>query len=146
MENYRFAITDDGTIVAFGRELQKEVYHKYLEANGLTEENVMDAGQDWEAIQEGLSEEDLAKEQPNLLPEKYSGDIYANLESIRKDLGNIGLYNYFDLILEDIVGCDAPLLGFDDDEDRFRTAEILKHIGYKVETVVESDRILEVVR
>lgn len=134
--NYRFAIGSDGEIVSFQPDFQREVYHRYLEVNGLTEWNAMDAYTDWKELQEGLSDEELESEQPSPLPEKYAGDIYEELFEIYVDLSSIGIFAYDpEVCFDDMAGMTPYYYDFDGDTHDIpyhRVCEVLVRLGYEV--------------
>ena len=132
---YRFAIKSNGEIVTFQSEFQKEVYLRYLELNRLTEDNVRDAYTSWKEVQEGLTEKELALEQPSPLPEKYSGDVYEELYEIYKDLSIIGLFACDpELCFDDLIRMTPYFCDLDEDYHPFsyvQICELLTKLGYE---------------
>jgi hypothetical protein len=128
MMNYRFVIASDGEILAFDKGFQKEVYQRYLKANGLTETNVFDANTDWD---------ELDDECPSPLPKKYSGDVYENLNRIYRELYSIGVWTELDVIFENIVGRSQI-----DEEDSMLTMKVIDKLGWKFQKTVIDGRLL----
>ena len=123
MLNYRFVISNDGEIIKFASDLQKEIYDTYLKVNGLTEDNVFDANQDWEAL--------LPDEQPSPLPLNYQRDIFDELQDIFYDLYCLGIHQWdLEIVLHDVVGTDCLVEG-----QPLRAVEVIKKLGYEVTTV-----------
>lgn len=55
MEEYRFIIRTDGEVQKSDLAFQKKAYERYLELNGLIEENIMDSYTEWENCWVGTS-------------------------------------------------------------------------------------------
>lgn len=133
----RFAIRDNGCIEVYDLDFRKEVYLRYLEKNGLSEENVYDALTDWTVLREGLSDEDMETEYPSPLPEKYSGNIFDELKLIYQDLECIGIFTDPEIVFDDVVG--RSLYYYDTDGEiydltRERVCDFLSRLGYTAET------------
>ena len=120
--NYRFVISSDGEIIKFASDLQKEIYESYLDVNGLTEKNVFDANQDWEAL--------LPDEQPSPLPLNYQRDIFDELRDIFYDLYCLGIHQWdLEIVLHDAVGVYYLV-----DGQSLRAVDVMKKLGYEVIT------------
>lgn len=126
--NYRFAMASDGEILAFEEGFQREVFQKYLDKNGLTEDNVFDANTDWE---------ELDDEVPSPLPDHYSGDIYEELNQIYRELYSIGVWTELEVIFENIVGMDQI-----DDEDNMLTKKVIEKLGWKLQKTEINGRLV----
>lgn len=122
MLNYRFVISSAGEIIKFSSDLQKEIYESYLNVNGLTEKNVFDANQDWEAL--------LPDEQPSPLPLNYQRDIFDELQDIFYDLYCLGIHQWdLEIVIHDAVGMHYLV-----DGQPLRAVEVIKKLGYEVIT------------
>ena len=141
---YRFAISSTGYIKIFDHNFQKEVFERYLEENGLDEEVVLEANQDWDAILDGLSDADREKEMPRKLPDKYKGDIFEELDKLLIDFQSMGVWSDMEIIFEDITGTKSYFLY--DEEFLYTTLDILKSLGYSIETVEVEGESWSVVR
>lgn len=120
--NYRFVISSAGEIIKFSSDLQKEIYESYLNVNGLTEKNVFDANQDWEAL--------LPDEQPSPLPLNYQRDIFDELQDIFYDLYCLGIHQWdLEIVIHDAVGMHYLV-----DGQPLRAVEVIKKLGYEVIT------------
>lgn len=121
--NYRFVISSDGEIIKLASDLQKEIYESYLNVNGLTEKNVFDANQDWEAL--------LPDEQPTSLPLNYQRNIFEELQDIYYDLYCLGIHQWdLEIVLHDAVGVYYLV-----DGQPLRAVDVIKKLGYEVTTV-----------
>lgn len=141
---YRFAISSTGYIKIFDHNFQKEVFERYLEENGLDEDVVLEANQDWDAILDGLSDADREKEMPRKLPDKYKGDIFEELDKLLIDFQSMGVWSNMEIIFEDITGTKSYFLY--DEEFLYTTLDILKSLGYSIETVEVEGESWSVVR
>lgn len=141
---YRFAISSTGYIKIFDHNFQKEVFERYLEENGLDEDVVLEANQDWDAILDGLSEADREKEMPRKLPDKYKGDIFEELDKLLIDFQSMGVWSDMEIIYEDITGMKSFFLN--EKEISYTTLSILENLGYEIENVEVEGEIWSVVR
>ena len=124
--SYRFVISNYGEIIKFASDLQKEIYDTYLKVNGLTEDNIFDANQDWEAL--------LPDEQPTPLPLNYQRNIFEELQDIYYDLYCLGIHQWdLEIVLHDAVGVYYLV-----DGQPLRAVDVIKKLGYEV-TIVDSE-------
>lgn len=139
IKKYKFAATTEANIIRiFDPDFQKEVFYKYLEINGLDEDVVLEANQDWDALLEGLSETDRKKEMPRKLPEKYVGDVFEELNKLFIDFSSIGVWSDMEIIFEDITNTRSIIIN--DEEVPYTTLSILENLGYKIESAeIESE-------
>lgn len=135
----RFSISESGYIETYDLDFRKEVYIKYLQENGLNEDNVYDAFTDWAVLREGLSDDDKEDDYPSPLPEKYSGNIFDELKLIYQDLECIGIFIDPEIVYDDVVG--RILFYYDSDGEIYeltceRVCSFLAGLGYLVETKI----------
>lgn len=142
MDEYRFVIQQDGRVQNSNLVFQKGAYERYLELNGLTEGNIMDSYTDWADLLGGNIDELVndGVDWPLPLPEKYSGNIFVELEMIRKDVACFGLAFFDpDPVFDD---CSGMLLDWVDNADESHdlscaeVCEVYARLGYNVESVI----------
>lgn len=143
MDEFRFVGSDNGEILKFDSDFQKEAFYMYLETNGLDEDTVLEANTDWNEVLEGLSDADRQKEMPRKLPAKYTGNIFDELYKLYIDFVSLGVFCDVEVYFEDI----SKLTGwiYKDTEISFETVRVLKEIGYElVEISIEGTTYLAV--
>lgn len=135
----RFAISEDGEILEFDPEFQREVLDRYLEMNGLSEITIYDANTDWEALYDGCPAETFSdSEKPQKLPDKYKGDVFDELKQIYRELMSIGVWTDLEVIFENMVGQTCMIV--DDKEEPLLTLTILKSLGYQTEEIMQDGK------
>lgn len=135
----RFAVSEEGEILEFDPEFQREVLDRYLEVNGLSEITIYDANTDWEALYDGCSEDCFSdSEKPQKLPDKYKGNVFDELKRIYRELMSIGVWTDLEIIFENMVGQNSMIIN--DEEEPLLTLSILQNLGYQTEEVMQDGK------